>query len=162
MNCEELQKIILTDYIDGCLTESIQSQLEFHIKNCIKCQEFLATALNILSEPFIDLPREKMPESVVKAVMANVTAKKTIYKGMWLEQFLEGIRNFNFPTIFVARLAVVVFTLFVMSGISLRMNNLQQAKQKQGVLFLASVAELPSVNNELVKSYGTSMESYFL
>jgi uncharacterized membrane protein YqhA len=118
--------------------------------------------LNILSEPFIDLPREKMPESVVKAVMANVTAKKTIYKGMWLEQFLEGIRNFNFPTIFVARLAVVVFTLFVMSGISLRMNNLQQAKQKQGVLFLASVAELPSVNNELVKSYGTSMESYFL
>jgi anti-sigma factor RsiW len=162
MNCEDVQEIILTDYIDGCLTGSIKTQLESHIKDCPECQEFRAVALKILSVPFADLPRERMPESVVKAVMANVTAKQTAYEGMWLQQFLEGIRKFDFPTIFVARLAVFVFTLFVMSGIGLRINNLQQAKQKERVLFLASIVELPSINNKVVGTYGTSMESYFL
>ncbi|MBM4128995.1 MAG: zf-HC2 domain-containing protein, partial [Nitrospira sp.] len=54
MNCEKIQELILTDYLDGEIDKRQEEFIKQHLATCIGCQEFLSIAQKTVVEPFLN------------------------------------------------------------------------------------------------------------
>ena len=162
MNCEQAQEMILTDYLDGRLTGSVKAQCEAHLEKCPSCQAFLSVASETLVAPFVELPKERMPEPVASVIMQRVRRSEYQREHTWGQEFLEGIRGWHVPVLPVVGWVATGLICFMIAGVGLNMNGSEQAKQTERVLFLAEVAESSQAKSGAAGEYGTSMETYFL
>ncbi|MFH0754394.1 MAG: anti-sigma factor [Candidatus Omnitrophota bacterium] len=157
-----MRTVILTDYLDGCLTDFVKAQLESHLQQCPECRELVSLAPRMLVTPFAGLPKEKMPEAVRVSIMQQVRARQSSSVGAsWRHFVVEMQEGFVFPLLELRWVAAALVCV-VAVGVGFGMNGLHQAKQKDQVIFLAEVAEFSVIKNKIISDYGTSMESVFL
>ena len=162
MNCKVAQNMILTDYIDERSTAAVKTVLETHLTGCVRCREHLVLAHKMLVDPFHALPRERMPQSVMNAILDQLREKESARENEWFLGILEGIHQLFSPSPVVARVFATVFVCFLVSGTMLGVNLAQQSRQDERVLFLAQAAEISADKGGVTADYGTAMESYFL
>ncbi|MBF0121875.1 MAG: zf-HC2 domain-containing protein [Candidatus Omnitrophica bacterium] len=167
MNCEQVQEIILTEYLDKCLTGPVKVQCEAHVENCSDCQAFLSIASKRVITPFLDLPRERMPESVANAIMLRVFPKAPERKCTWVDVAIEQMRSWYAPVLPTTGWAMAILVCFIIVGTQFNINGSEEVKQTERVLYMAEVADFSSVKGGIMRDsgerkYGTSMETYFL
>ena len=162
MNCKAAQDMILTDYIDERSTGTAKTVLEEHLAGCVRCREYLAVARKILVDSFHALPRERMPQSVVNAILDQLRESEATRENEWLLEIGERIQQLFAPSPVVARVFATAFVCFLVAGTILGVNRSQQARQDERVLFLAQVAESSADKGKVSADYGTAMEVYFL
>lgn len=70
MRCEEIQELIMTDYIDGELDPSKESEIARHIGSCVACRA-LEADLRRVAEP-LKTGYEMPPERVWKSIERRI------------------------------------------------------------------------------------------
>ena len=58
MNCKKIQEWILTDYLDGEMSQDQKDVLEKHISSCSECKRFLFAAKETVVEPFVNSKKD--------------------------------------------------------------------------------------------------------
>ena len=161
MNCKAAQNMILTDYIDERSTGTAKTVLETHLAACVRCREHLVLARKMLVDPFHVLSRERMPQSVMNAILDQLREKESVRENEWFLGIWEGIQQLFAPSPIVARVLATVFVCFLVTGTMLGVNLSQQSRHDDGFLLLAQVAEASIDKENVTEDYGTSMEAYF-
>jgi len=64
MNCENIKNIIITDLIDGELSQPQEAVVKQHLENCAACRQYLNDVKKSIVEPFQNVPSQKLPEGL--------------------------------------------------------------------------------------------------
>ena len=165
MNCKQVQKLILTDYLDEQLNSEQKREIEAHIAGCQQCHQFENAAKKFVVEPFKRLERAFPREEVWHKIKREIETEKQQLSVAGLIERIKGV--FLLPRNVFALITVVVaiVTIFVMF-VPLQRNNqevltVNTEKQIENLAFLADGIDYYSSETEDV-SYGTTIEEYFL
>ncbi len=162
MKCEQSREIILTEYLDGCLSDQRRKEWEQHLAACADCREYQRLAEKTVAGPFHNAPAQKMPGHVYDAIMQKVRAREErSFSGFW-KRILAGIRDWQEVPVPVLRWGAAFAVCVLLLGVSIQGKNVEQARQAERVIFLAQVIIGDQQAEEPAEYYGTSMESYFL
>ncbi|NLE64304.1 MAG: hypothetical protein GX606_00060 [Elusimicrobia bacterium] len=162
MRCEEAQDLILTDHLDGRLSEGFERELRQHLAGCERCREFLASAKETLVGLFEKIPSEHLPPAVIESVLDRIEEERSASLAGKLEEVGKGmlvwLGGFRLrPALVFSCVLVCLLVIGIMSGV----DRIQAARNETRGLYLASIVEL-SANNERTIDYGTALEDYFL
>lgn len=159
MGCDQIKELLLTDYIDGCLSPEIKRTVDEHLNNCPSCAEFKQTVIQTSVVPFNEVDRKDVPADVWSKIESSLehkqeTEPKTI--SWW-----ESLQSLVFKP---APVGAFIVIFFLIASVTLNQRNLRQAKlNSQSKEFLVSVMNASS--SVLISDddgYGTSLEQVFL
>ena len=92
MNCERIQHLILTDYLDDVLEHDLRKELETHLANCPCCLDFAKTARKTAFESFEGALKAAPPANVWERIeerLQEENAPSVIDSPSWLENLKE-------------------------------------------------------------------------
>lgn len=72
MTCERWRDLILTDYLDGELSEADRQGLQTHVAGCPSCRDLMEKAPNTLVKPFQTLEHPAPPPGVWAGVVQEL------------------------------------------------------------------------------------------
>ena len=111
MTCEGLKDILLTDYLDGELSEDVRELIDEHLKECVSCRELLSAAKlkdDLLAEEF-----DREPSMLVWARIEEELDRPAFS----LEPFFQGVRQWINPPRVALAFASVVFLVIMISSV---------------------------------------------
>lgn len=76
MNCEKIQDLILTDYLDGEMDEKQKRVILQHLANCVDCQDFALTVQKTVIELFNNVEKVNPSESLWYKIKWLIEAEK--------------------------------------------------------------------------------------
>jgi hypothetical protein len=76
MNCEKIQDLILTDYLDGEMDEKQKKVILQHLANCVDCQDFALTVQKTVIELFNNVEKVNPSESLWYKIKGLIKAEK--------------------------------------------------------------------------------------
>lgn len=161
MNCEKIQELLLTDYIDGQLDPKWKSEVDNHVAGCVACREFAATARKTAVEPFLRAETFRPPEQVWMNIKGTALAGQKVPPDP-LAEFWQRVSEF----IHVPRPAfafAVVLIMAVMVGGLTRLTVKPKIDPTGQIEYLSAL--LDPVSDPLAdeeNGLGTSVEQYFL
>ncbi len=159
MQCNPIQQLILTDYLDDCLTKTDQLALENHLASCAECRELATNARQILLQPFADYPRHEPPPAIWQAVALQISTERPRAFG-FMARINGFTHRFALPKPALALAAALV--LLVASGLFLQQHsnhrNTANLDLEDQVTYLAYLVE----GNGSDDNFDTSIEEYFL
>ncbi|MFC1594166.1 zf-HC2 domain-containing protein [Candidatus Omnitrophota bacterium] len=115
MNCKRIQELLMTDYIDGEMTQEQERQFKGHLHMCEACKQFEASLQEKAKEPFQGVEKVVPSESLWYRVQDTIEAEKSsrsIFSGVFdsMPDFLSGRK----PAFAVATLAAIIFAAVVL------------------------------------------------
>lgn len=162
MNCPKIQELILTDYIDGEITEEKKREVEQHLLHCAGCREYAAAARKSAVEPFLVEKQVVPPEGLWARIEEKIINEQRDRRGFG-EEFLSRLEFFSAlprPALVVTGVMLVL----LIGGINQVWNHYQEAKKEQEqvnyLLALVDTSVDSAMNGE--DGFGTSIEEYFL
>ncbi len=105
MNCEKAREIILTDYLDGELTDAGKAPILEHLRGCPACREFETRVKATAIAPFAQAPRVEPPARLWKDIRMAIEARPKF--------FLFGLRR---PRSIFALSSAFAIALIVLLG----------------------------------------------
>ncbi|MDD5669616.1 MAG: hypothetical protein PHE58_06280 [Candidatus Omnitrophica bacterium] len=165
MNCEKIQELILTDYLDGQMQGKQKECVEQHLLRCFRCREFLEHARKTVVEPFTRAGRDIPPEFIWARIRESIIAEKerpAYAVPGFLEKLISRFRVLSpYPVI-----GTVIMAIFII-GIAIQFKTSTTARVKSEVQeqieYLVSVTEMTPGNSMNEKTgFGTVIEEYFL
>lgn len=160
MNCERIQELILTDYLDGVLENNVRKELEIHLANCPQCLDFAKVARKTAFESFERASKADPPEQVWARIEERIRenyAPSHIEAPSWLEN-LKSL--FFLPRPALALAAVLV--LFVMAGTIDQIKPRPKALSQSSVEYIVSLVESAADDPVQDDDFGTDVEQVFL
>ncbi len=108
MNCKRMEKLILTDYIDGNLKGRGLEKIELHIKSCPRCHA-LAQDLEAAGKLFRAVPQEAAPVAVWHKILAEISTTPLRLRFpeavlMYMRYYLSHLK----PAVVIASAAVLL------------------------------------------------------
>ncbi len=100
MKCNQIQEIILTDYLDQCVDEKMEKIVKDHLEHCNACQEFLAVASKVSVEPFAKSKRAELSEqNIWNRIQEQIDNEKdTVREDSYLSLLWKDFKQvFAFP-----------------------------------------------------------------
>ena len=101
MNCNKVQELLMTDYLDGELKPENEDGVKKHLETCSQCKAFEQTLRQNVVEPFKNLEEIQPPPSVWTKIHATITEeeqKKRQGEFNWLDWLKEKLNLiFLFP-----------------------------------------------------------------
>ncbi len=162
MKCEQIQELILTDYIDGRMAPQAKGELEKHLMTCHECLEFARVAKAMAVEPFEKGTREKTPESVWMNIKEELLSQEEQPAPGWLDRLREVFHSqfaFPRPVAAFAGMCFVVMAVTLVHFSNINRMPAQMSAEQDEVEYMAAL----SVRSDVPTSgYGTSVEKYFL
>ena len=161
MNCEKIQELILTDYLDDQMDKSQKKYLEEHLARCPHCLEFSETVKKAAFEPFVNADKPNPPESVwsniEESILAEQQGKANVLANLWEKfKFSAPISRPAFAFATVVTLALLVGTLT-----QFKIQQGDSAKEQMEYLnYLTNPSDGLSANGG--QGFNTSVEKYFL
>ncbi len=160
MNCKSIQELLLTDYVDGEMSDSERKIIDDHLKSCQKCEEFALLAKKVGVDSFSDTERVSPSENVwqrIKMQVSSSSEKCNIFNNIFS---LENIKNafaLMRPRLVLASILFVVLstTLFI----KVSEQNLALKQEEQVVVYLATLSE---DDDSFDEDFETNIEKYFL
>ena len=159
MKCRKMQKLILTDYVDGELREDLRKEVECHVRTCARCRELLQKVQGAVVEPLHRSERIQPPESLWNDIKDSIEHREA-------ESPLETLRD-RFRAILPPRkpvLAVItVSILFIVMGVLA--STIFIRKNVLNIYLEDQMSFLDSLNNGNGQTYpdiGIPYEEFFL
>jgi len=158
MNCERIQELVLTDYLDGQLTPAQKQHIDGHLHECPQCRAFVQAAHQTAFEPFLHAEQLKPSESVWQTIQESIeaeNAKINIFENLW-----EKLKSLTLVPNPAVVLATVVTFLAVGGMIQDKIH--QQASAKESSEYLESLSDMPNAFVADGRGFVTTVEQYFL
>ena len=76
MKCKNIQELLLTDYIDGEISEELKEKVKKHIQKCEKCKEFEQALIKGAIDPIKQVGIENPPEYVWTQIQDRIQGEK--------------------------------------------------------------------------------------
>lgn len=160
MNCERIQELILTDYLDGVLENNVRKELETHLANCPQCLDFAKVARKTAFESFEGASKAVPPvhvwASIEERLQENYAPSHTEAPS-WLEN-LKSL--FSLPRPALALAAVLV--LFIIAGTIDQIKPRTQALSQSSVEYIVSLVDSAADDQAHDDDFGTNVEQVFL
>ncbi|MFC1576205.1 zf-HC2 domain-containing protein [Candidatus Omnitrophota bacterium] len=108
MNCEKIQDLLITDYIDGEANEKTRRMITDHLAACDKCRVFEKTVQEKVVKPFKGAQKETPPEFIWHRVRRGIVEDgKPAPRKAWF--VLK-------PAFATALVAMAIFAIIIVSG----------------------------------------------
>lgn len=165
MTCNEIQELILTDYLDGQMNSEEQMELEAHLTDCGDCRKFEAMARKRVIEPFRSAKMATPPEALWHQIKERIEQDReditSVPAGL-----IDRIRStFSFPKpAFVAASTIAVLLVAVVfTKLPPGHNGGGSLNVEEPIEYVAYLMEGagPSSIDE-TEGFGTLLEEYFL
>ncbi|MDO8535685.1 MAG: zf-HC2 domain-containing protein [Candidatus Omnitrophota bacterium] len=159
MNCKKMEKLILTDYIDGNLKGRSFEEVELHIRSCPTCHA-LAEDLRSTGKLFKAVGHEAAPAEVWHKIRTKITAEPA---GRYFpEDIFERLRFYLphlRPAVVIASAAVLLFFVLATIKFMPHRNYLETRVAQDDILSISY-----NSNEEDTAEYdlGTPAEMFFL
>ena len=88
MNCKRIQEFLITDYIDGQMTNKAKTLIDQHLAHCHACAGYLSSIKKVAVNPFVNASKD-VPDQILWAQI-----KQTIEEEQ--QQQLEASLKPNF------------------------------------------------------------------
>ena len=161
MDCEKIQELILTDYLDGEMDGKERKSLEEHLARCSACKEFARVAKKSVFEPFLHLEKPEPPESVWWKIKESILAKEQAKTNQRMD-FGERLKfSLSVPKSALTLATAMTLILLIGTLIQFKINNqFNTSEQAEYLSQLTDVSTDLPANDE--KEFGTLVEQYFL
>ena len=165
MNCKRAQGRIITDYLDGEMSEKENIHLEEHLARCPECREFLASARKVGPELFLKTGMANPPEYLWRRVKETIITEEE-KKAAFIYDILERIRSFLHtakPALVAASIIILILTVSVAARLGIHSRQAMQIRAQDQVEYSDYLIEASgdvSANDNA--GFGTSVEAYFL
>ena len=159
MKCEQIQELLLTDYLDGQLDGNGLKSIEEHLSDCPGCREFLAAARKITVEPFSSSKKVFLsPEDVWQKIKQQIGRERP--QPSVANPLAEMIIVFKQLVPRPAWALSVIVAGLVITTIYLNSLNRQEIVQPASSEYI--VDDLLVSQGDDNDGYGTAIEEYFL
>jgi anti-sigma factor RsiW len=158
MKCEKVKEILLTYYIDDCISINLREEFYRHIENCPACRGYKLdidkTFPRLFKEVRVESLKEEMWQNIESAILREAApAKSRVF----------SIRPFLKKSVFAfATAAALLFMVISFKAI----NNNQRAAVSDFLSeegrFLDSLSDYSVQNDFNQINFGTGIEEYFL
>jgi anti-sigma factor RsiW len=160
MNCDYIQDLILTDYLDGEVSPETKAQIEQHTAECAECRTFLFAALQTTIKPLSNAEKAFEAKEEVWNKIQTQIEEEQVQRPSVLEYLSRG-----FKTFFAVPRAGVAFSAVIIALLTAAIYF--QSPQSQVIPYGVGKAQLitdvaDDLNGDDEESYGTTIESYFL
>ena len=112
MKCKKIRELIMTDYLDGEITEELRQQVDEHVKTCPGCRELLQAVRTGVSAPLQGAELMRPPESVWSAIKEKIEERES-------ESVLELARDRFFELFTIRRPVLAVVTVMLLFVIAI-------------------------------------------
>ncbi|MDD3374538.1 MAG: zf-HC2 domain-containing protein [Candidatus Omnitrophica bacterium] len=162
MNCKNIRKLLLTDYVDNETSDLMRKTIENHLLDCQNCREFASSTKKAVFDSFSEVERFSPPAELwhkIKEKIEQDPKEKMFFNNIY---FFKNIRN-----IFIlSRFAVVLASILIIVSLVLFIKNSNQnvaleSQEKENIIYLVSLDQEISSDSDS-GSLGTSIEEYFL
>lgn len=155
MNCEQVKELILTDYIDGRLSDGQQREFQAHLKGCPSCEAMAKQVRADIQSPLQNVGAHRPDDFLWTRI------KRAI------EQEQPRVRTFDRPRfIFALKPALILAATVLVMAVSVSLVRLdalnRQAAGKTVDEQVSYIASLMQPAQEQDSSIGTDIETYFL
>jgi anti-sigma factor RsiW len=158
MKCEKAKEILLTHYIDDCISIDLREEFYKHIENCPACRGYKLDTDKVFPclfrEARVESPQEEMWQNIKPAILQE---------GVPAESKVFNIRPFLKKSVFAfATAAALLFMVISFKAI----NNNQRAAVSDFLSeegrFLGSLSDYSAQDAFNQMDFGTGIEEYFL
>lgn len=119
MRCERIQELILTDHMDGELSEKMAREIDEHVRICAKCRDFKRIAAGAAAEPFKLTRTTEAPSYIWERVKQKIAAEGAESSGI-LAGMADIIRNIFWslgkilkPAVVFAAAAAIIIAILI-------------------------------------------------
>jgi predicted anti-sigma-YlaC factor YlaD len=160
MTCEKIRELLLTDYVDGRVTEEINAYVQKHLQECEACRRFEEKIQLVSLRRFKDT-REAIPDSIWSSIKEKI-GKREAEKLSLLEQIKERLKVFLTPRPAFALAATMVIFLVAFGAVTkYKMDRSRVAEYFSQQSDFLGVLYTGESNGTRVDNLGTSLEEYF-
>ncbi len=164
MKCNDIQELILTDYLDGEIHPDVKRQVDGHIAGCQVCKEILTFSRQVAEEPFkhsqLKFENQKeVWEKIKFKIEEEVLTEKFTLQWNWLER-MKSILTVPRMSVAVSVVVIALLTAAVYFRNSPPTMVIHQSSDNTQII--NDVIEELSIGEDEEDSYGTDLESYFL
>jgi predicted anti-sigma-YlaC factor YlaD len=158
MKCEKAKEILLTHYIDNCISINLRKKLYAHLENCPACRGYKLDIDKVFPflfrEANVESPRKEMWENIESAILR---------KGVPAENRVFDIRPFLKKSVFAfATAAVLLITVISFKVVDYnRRIDVNNFLAKEGY-FLYSLKNNDTDEMFNDTYFSTGIEEYFL
>jgi anti-sigma factor RsiW len=72
MNCKKTQEIIITDYIDGQMTNKAKNLIDQHLAQCPACTGYLSNIRKAVVNPFVNVSKDVPDQLLWERIKQNI------------------------------------------------------------------------------------------
>jgi len=164
MNCKNIQKLIITDYIDNELDAKSQQNIEQHLSVCKACREFAETVRDTVKQPFEHEQYIQPPRSLWHAISERIVPEQ-VYEESLLTNIQHNLVHRLFTRRMTLAMVTALFALVITVGIFQRSANRKAMLEAYFTEQAAHYSYLQNANgdyNGYRVNFGTALEEYFL
>lgn len=151
MDCEKIQNLLMSDYIDGEADEKTRKKIREHLATCGKCRE-IEKALKEDITPSLKFAKRESPPDFVWERIKNRIMKE----GQTIPQRI-GIKILK-PAFALSTVALAILALVIITRLPLRANGRLDSYMEEQVDFIMDL----DANSTATNGLGTSIEEFLL
>lgn len=159
MKCEKIKKLILTDYADGELPESIQRKVASHLEKCASCRELEETLKEKIIMPIKETEHVDPPEEVWSRIAERIESPVRESFSLNMREFLDSLLAVRKPALAVISFLIIVLVGGVFTRTYFIQRNMPDVYIEEQFSFLES---LTNGNGDLENGNGMWTEDFFL
>lgn len=161
MNCERIQELILTDYLDGVLEPKVRTELEGHLADCPQCIEFARIARKSAFDSFEGAAKFEAPQHLwyrIEEKLRQESSASARVVPSWRDNFRFLL---ELPRPVWALASVLV--LFVAAGTLQQITSSKRVLSDSSAEYIVSLVESSSdISTADNSDFGTDVEQVFL
>ncbi|MCM8812926.1 MAG: zf-HC2 domain-containing protein [Candidatus Omnitrophica bacterium] len=161
MRCNAMRELILTNYVDGCMSEKEERRFRRHVEACSACREFAVSACQVAGEPFAGMPHEKTPAglwaSVQKALREDSAPRKWSRWAAAIERSVFWLRCRA-----AAPALASIFLMLAYFAVQRYVFPVASIQSADAVEYLADILGYAENGEYATEGYGTELENVFL
>ncbi len=161
MKCKKIRGLLLTDYLDGQMSQVRKADMEKHMAGCPACKKFSLDAEKIASGLFTNVEKS-FPEDFIWHRIKEDIIRQGEKKPSFTDALVERLRGFRFiPKPALAFATALI--LLILSGVATKLIVTSQAPMgKYAEAFDYVTGTRGDVFGDNETGLGTSIEEYFL
>lgn len=165
MKCDQIQEVLLTDYLDQELNGTRLKEVEAHLAACSACREFLNAVKASIEFPLQKSSRIELSKDVIWQNIKSQIQPEYSQRPSFLDHLLNGFRGWTTLartlSVFTAMVIIVAAVVFIKPNSVQVANNTQEINEEKEVL-LAYVEDELMFDDGDENGYNTMIEEYFL
>jgi anti-sigma factor RsiW len=170
MKCNEIQELLLTDFLDGELSNGRRAAVGQHLEGCLACREYAEEVRTAAVTPFVAAEEVSAPARVWQAISETIDAEERASLKVTLPDRLSDffrtiLAPFKIkgPALAFASTCVVAIAVFVAVSLPLRYDLSVGEIMDENMSFLSSLSTNGTAESEMSNDdFDTTIEYFFL